>query len=84
MGPSELRYLMEDVLRKLNHVVFKNKRISPLAKIKSKDTIGFNSVSLVPTKTVLKNFTKLLPYLFTDLEILSEFFKVTKIYIYIY
>jgi len=69
---------MEDVLRKLEHVVFKNKRLSPLAKIKSKDTVGFNSVSLIPTKTILRNFIKLLPYLFTDLEILSEFFKVTK------
>jgi len=70
---------MEDVLRKLEHIVFKNKRISPLAKIKSKDTVGFNSVSLVSTKIILKNFIKLLPYLFTDLEILSEFFKVTVI-----
>lgn len=75
LGPSELRYLMEDVLLKLEHVVFKNKKISPLVKIKSKDTIGFSSVSLVPTKTILRNFIKLLPYLFTDLEILSEFFK---------
>lgn len=70
---------MEDVLQKIEHVVFKNKRMTPLAKIKSKDIVGFSSVSLVPTKTILKNFTKLLPYLFTDLEILSEFFKVIKI-----
>lgn len=70
---------MEDVLRKLEYIVFKNKRLSPLAKIKSKDTVGFNSVSLVPTKIVIKNFIKLLPYIFTNLEILSEFFKVTKI-----
>lgn len=70
---------MEDVFQKIEHVVFKNKRMSPLAKIKSKDTVGFSSVSLVPTKTILKNFIKLLPYLFTNLEIISEFFKVTKI-----
>jgi len=67
---------MEDVLRKLEYVVFKNKKLSPLAKIKSKDTVGLNSVSLIPTKRILRNFIKLLPYLFTDLEILSEFFKV--------
>lgn len=77
MGPPELRYLLEDVLRKLEHVVFKNKKISPLSKTKSKDTVGFNSVSLIPTKTLIKNCIKLFPYLFTDLEILSTFFKVT-------
>lgn len=76
LGPSELRYLMEDVLQKLEHVVFKNKKLSPLVKMKSKDIIGFNSVSIVSTKTILRNFIKLLPYLFTHLEILSEFFKV--------
>lgn len=69
---------MEDVLQKLEYVVFKNKRLSPLIKMKSKD-VGFSSVSIVPTKTILRNFIKLLPYLFTDLEILSEFFKVIKI-----
>lgn len=68
---------MEDVLQKLEHVVFKNKKMNPLVKIKSKDIVGFSSVSLVPTKTIIRNFIKLLPYLFTDLEILSEFFKVT-------
>jgi len=73
---------MEDVLQKLEHVVFKNKKMSPLAKIKSKDAVGFSNVLLVPTKTILKNFIKLLPYLFTDLEILSEFFKVTKVIYY--
>lgn len=67
---------MKDVLQKLEHVVFKNKKMSPLIKMKSKDSVGFNSVSLLPTKTILKNFIKLLPYLFSDLEILSEFFKV--------
>jgi len=70
---------MEDVLRKLEYVVFKNKKLSPLAKIKSKDTVGLNSVSLIPTKRILRNFIKLLPYLFTDLEILSEFFKVINV-----
>lgn len=70
---------MKDVLQKLDHVVFKNKKMSPLTKMKSKDTVGFNSVSLLPTKTILKNFIKLLPYLFSDLETLSEFFKVIKI-----
>lgn len=70
---------MEDVLQKLEYVVFKNKRLSPLIKMKSKDIIGFNSVSIVPTKTILRNFIKLLPYLFTDLETLSDFFKVIKI-----
>lgn len=79
LGPSELCYLMADVLQKLEHVVFKNKKLSPLAKIKSKETVGFSNVSLVSNKTVLRNFIKLLPYLFTNLEILSEFFKVTKI-----
>lgn len=68
---------MEDVLLKLEHIVFKNKKICPLVKTKSNDTIGFSSVSLVSTKTIIKNFIKLLPYLFTDLEILSEFFKVS-------
>lgn len=67
---------MEDVLKKLEFLVFKNKRINHLSKIKSKDTVGFSNVSLVPTKTILKNFIKLLPYLFTDMEILSQFFKV--------
>jgi len=67
---------MEDVLQKLEHVVLKQKKQSPLSKVKSNDIVGFNSVALVPSKTVIKNFIKLLPYLFTDLEILSEFFKV--------
>ncbi|XP_050532705.1 Fanconi anemia group D2 protein isoform X2 [Daktulosphaira vitifoliae] len=75
LGPSEFCYLMEDVIEKLDYIVFKNKRLSPLIKIKSKETVGFNSVSLVPEKTMLRNFIKLLPHLFTDLEILSEFFK---------
>lgn len=70
---------MKDILRKLDYVVFKNKKNSPLTKMKSKDAVGFNSVSLIPIKTILKNFTKLFPYLFSDLEILSEFFKVIKI-----
>lgn len=70
---------MKDVLQKLDHIVFKNKKISHLTKVKSKDTVGFNSVSLIPTKTILKNFIKLLPYLFSDLEILSDFFKVIKV-----
>ncbi|VVC29458.1 Hypothetical protein CINCED_3A008880 [Cinara cedri] len=76
LGPSELRYLLEDVLQKLEHVVFKNKKISPLSKTKYKDTVGFNSVSLIPTKTLIRNFIKLFPYLFSDLETLSAFFKV--------
>ncbi|XP_050428973.1 Fanconi anemia group D2 protein isoform X2 [Adelges cooleyi] len=75
LGPSELRYLLEDILQKLEHVVFKNKKISPLAKSKSKETVGFTTVSMVPEKTMLKNFIKLLPHIFTDLEALSEFFK---------
>lgn len=76
MGPSELCYIMEDVLQKLEHIVFKNKRQSPLAKIKYNDIVGFNNLALIPTKTVIKNFIKLLPFLCIDLEILSEFFKV--------
>lgn len=67
---------MEDVLQKLEFVVFKNKKVSPLAKLKVKDTVGFNSLLLIPSRTMIKNFIKLLPYLLTNLEILSEFFKV--------
>lgn len=69
---------MEDVLRKLEYIVFKSKKMSPLAKIKFKDTVGFNNVEFLPSKTIIKNFIKLLPYLFTDLETISEFFKVIK------
>lgn len=69
---------MEDVFKKLDYVIFKNKRMSPLlAKVKSRDPVGFNNVALLPSKTIIKNFIKLLPYLFTDLETISEFFKVT-------
>lgn len=74
-----MRFLLEDVLQKMEYVIFKNKKINHLSKLKAKDIVGFNSVSLVPTKTVLKNFIKLLPYLITNLEILSEFFKVKNI-----
>lgn len=79
LGPSELRFLLEDVLQKMEYVIFKNKKISHLSKMKAKDTVGFTSVSLVPAKTILKNFIKLLPYLITNLTILSEFFKVKEI-----
>lgn len=76
MGPSELRYLLEDVLRKLEYVIFKYKNINPLNKTKSKETVGFNNVSLIPSRTLIKYFIKLFPYLFADLETLSSFFKV--------